>query len=335
MSDNVSVAIKEKVAHLLNRRVGPYNSWNPVNRTQVWQWCTAMGDNNPLYLDDEYRQDTEFDDVTAPPTMMQMWSMRDAQGNYAPGSTDKNPYELLSVLEDNGYAGIMAVSYDQTFHRYLQEGERAHHYTTLVNMTDLKTTGMGKGFFVTELAEFLTDDEEKFAEAIITYFQYETPKKQPGAKKPGSDIQKITRVHPVENYDNAHFWQGLRDGELLIQKCDSCATLRHPPQPMCSECQSLNWSTIAASGKGSIYTYTVMHYPEIPPFDYPNDIALIELEEGVRIATQLTDIKPDDIKIGMDVEMVLTEVQDDMTLPLFGPVLDKDAIAAKKKQEQQ
>ena len=86
---------------------------------------------------------------------------------------------------------------------------------------------------------------------------------------------------------------------------------------MCEHCQSLSWSTIESKGKGTVYTYTVMHYPEIPPFDYPNAIVLVDLEEGVRIVSQLIGTKPDDIEIGMPVEMKLTEVQEDMTLPLF------------------
>lgn len=315
MSEATAAEILEKVKPMLNQRVGPYNSWNPVSRTQIWQWCSAMGDNNPLYLDDEYRKNTEFDAATAPPTMMQMWSMRDVNGNDGPGSSTDNMFEILTTLEGFGYEGIMAVSYDQTFHRYLQEGDRAHHYSTIVNISDLKTTGVGKGFFITQLAEFMDQNDEKFAEALITYFKYQVPKKQPGAKK--APLGKINRIHPVENHDNAHFWQGLRDGKLLIQKCDDCGELRHPPQPMCEHCQSLNWSTIESKGKGTVYTYTVMHYPEIPPFDYPNAIVLVDLEEGVRIVSQLIGTKPDDIEIGMKVEMKLTEVQEDMTLPLF------------------
>ena len=161
--------------------------------------------------------------------------------------------------------------------------------------------------------------EEVFAEALSTYFQDQAPPKQPGAKKSAAP-GKINRVHPVENQDTAHFWQGLRDGKLLIQRCKGCNTLRHPPQPMCEQCQSLQWDCIESTGKGTIYTYTVMHYPEIPPFDYPNIIVLVELEEGVRIVSQLTDCKPDAVQIGMAVEMKITEVQDGMSLPLFHPV---------------
>ena len=221
MSEATAAEILETIKPMLNKRVGPYNSWNPVSRTQIWQWCSAMGDNNPLYLDDEYRQNTEFNAATAPPTMMQMWSMRDVNGNDGPGSTEDNLFEILSALEEFGYEGIMAVSYDQTFHRYLEEGDRACHYSTIVNVSDLKTTGIGKGFFVTQLAEFMDQNNEKFAEALITYFKYQVPKKQPGPNKPSAP-GKINRIHPVENHDNAHFWQGLRDGKLLIQKCDAC-----------------------------------------------------------------------------------------------------------------
>ena len=124
----------------------------------------------------------------------------------------------------------------------------------------------------------------------------------------------------MENQDTQHFWQGLRDGKLLIQRCTACNTLRHPPQPMCEKCQSLQWDCIESAGKGTLYTYTVMHYPEIPPFDYPNIIVLVDLDEGVRIASQLVNCKPDAVQIGMKVEMNITEVQEGMSLPLFQPV---------------
>lgn len=130
---------------------------------------------------------------------------------------------------------------------------------------------------------------------------------------------RINRVHPVENHDNAHYWQGLRDGKLLIQQCTQCGVLRHPPQPMCEHCQSLEWGTVVSSGKGTVYTYTVMHYPEIPPFDYPNAIVLVDLDEGVRIVSQLIDAPPPLPHIGMAVEMTIIPVQDGLSLPVFRP----------------
>ena len=72
----------------------------------------------------------------------------------------------------HGFPGNVAVGYEISFHRYLQEGDRAHHYTTVVNITELKRTALGEGYFVTERVEYLDQDDNLFAEALITYFQY-------------------------------------------------------------------------------------------------------------------------------------------------------------------
>lgn len=149
---------------LEGQRLGPYLSFNPVNATQIWQWCSAMGDHNPSYLPGP-RQ-------IAPPAMMQMWTMRDIHDNYAPGSTTAAPYQVFDDMALMGYPANVAVSYDITFMRYLQPGDQARHFTTVVNISDKKTTGLGVGFFVTEQVEYLTQDEQLFARALITYFQY-------------------------------------------------------------------------------------------------------------------------------------------------------------------
>jgi len=157
---------------LTGKRLGPYCSFNPVSRVQVWQWCSAMGDRNPLYLDEEYHRRAGLDRVVAPPAMMQMWTMRDVNMEYAPGSTDDPPYQVFDRLTAAGFPSNVAVSYDITFHRYLVEGDRAHHYTTVISISDLKRTALGEGHFVTERVEYLDQNEDLFAEALITYLQY-------------------------------------------------------------------------------------------------------------------------------------------------------------------
>ena len=157
---------------LIGQRRGPYRSFNPVTRTQVWQWCCAMGDGNPLYLDDDYRAGTEFDTLVAPPAMMQMWTMRDFNDHFAPGSLERSPYEIFTVMAAAGVPGNVAVNYDITFHRYLREGERPLHYSTIVSISDRKSTALGQGYFVTEKMECTTEQDEPFAEALITFFQY-------------------------------------------------------------------------------------------------------------------------------------------------------------------
>lgn len=180
--------MSKDLSGLVGERLGPYNSFNPVSRVQIWQWCSAMGDRSPLYLDEDYRACTEFASAgaVAPPAMMQMWTMRDVNDNYAEGSTDAHPYQVMRDLEDLGFPANVAVSYDLSFHRYLVEGDRVQHYKTVVDISALKTTALGEGHFFTDRMEYLDQDGELFAEALITYFQYrpaDAPRDTPGQKQ--------------------------------------------------------------------------------------------------------------------------------------------------------
>lgn len=119
--------------------------------------------------------------------------------------------------------------------------------------------------------------------------------------------------------DNAWWWEQAAEGVLAIQRCLACETLRHPPKPMCAVCQSTEWDFIASSGRGSVASYTVLDHPKFPGYQYPINIALIELEEGQRITSQLIDIDMDDIKFGMRVEVVFQTDPDGFVLPVFKP----------------
>jgi len=164
---NTSQSEALQLQRLKGHRLGPYMSHNPVSATQIWQWCSAMGDHNPSYRAGPQQ--------IAPPAMMQMWTMRDFNDQYAPGSTSAAPYQVFEDMRALGYPANVAVSYDIRFHRYLRVGERAKHFTTVVNISERKSTRLGTGYFVTERVEYLTADENVFAEALITYFQYQPP----------------------------------------------------------------------------------------------------------------------------------------------------------------
>ena len=86
---------------------------------------------------------------------------------------------------------------------------------------------------------------------------------------------------------------------------------------MCPECRSLEWDTIESTGRGTVYSFTVNHHPKVPAFDYPLVVVLVELEEGVRLISNLLDVEPADVEIGMPVQAELVAVDDDLTLPLF------------------
>jgi len=174
-------------------RRGPYMSFNPVSSTQIWQWCSAMGDHNPGYL--------PGDQQLAPPAMMQMWTMRNIDDQYAPGSTTVAPYGVFDEMRLMGYPANVAVSYDINFSRYLRPGERPRHYTTVVSISDKKTTGLGIGFFVTERVEYFTLDEKLFAEASITYFQYQ-PAEQKSADDTATETPMKTQWPPNPGHRN-------------------------------------------------------------------------------------------------------------------------------------
>lgn len=172
--------IEDTLRSMTGVRVGPYTAFNDVSRVQIWQWCTAMSDNNPLYLDESYQAAHGINGPVAPPAMMQMWTMRNVHNEYAPGSTVDRPFPVIDYLARNGYPGNVAVSYDITFHRLLVEGDRATMYKTVDSISDLKQTALGEGYFFTDRVEYLDQHDELFAVALITYFQY-LPREQDNA----------------------------------------------------------------------------------------------------------------------------------------------------------
>jgi uncharacterized protein len=128
------------------------------------------------------------------------------------------------------------------------------------------------------------------------------------------------RLAPTINRDTQFFYDGLREHKLLIQRCTDCKTLRVPPRPMCGNCQSLSWETVESTGRGTVYSYVMPQYPPLPFFDYPYIVVLVELDEDVRIVSNLRDIDPDDVKVGIPVEVFFESFNDDdLVLHQFRP----------------
>ncbi|OBF20392.1 Zn-ribbon domain-containing OB-fold protein [Mycobacterium sp. ACS4331] len=111
------------------------------------------------------------------------------------------------------------------------------------------------------------------------------------------------RLAPSISPDTAFFWDGLKDRKLLIQRCADCGTLRVPPRPMCGKCQSLNWDSVESSGRGTVYSFVMPKYPPLPFLQYSYVVALIDLEEGVRIVSNLCGVDPEAVENGMPVEV--------------------------------
>ena len=132
-----------------------------------------------------------------------------------------------------------------------------------------------------------------------------------------------SRLAPTGTPDTQFFWDGLREHRLLIQRCRGCDVLRHPPRPMCPRCNSLEWDAIDASGRGSVFSFVMPQHPPYPWFEYPYIVVLVDLEEGVRFVSNLCEIEPDDVTIGMDVELFFELFDDGLVLPQFRPAVKR------------
>ncbi|MEM9254982.1 MAG: OB-fold domain-containing protein [Pseudomonadota bacterium] len=126
-----------------------------------------------------------------------------------------------------------------------------------------------------------------------------------------------TRIKPPMGPDNGWWWDMAADGKLGIQRCKDCGALRHPPRPMCGECNSLSWEPITASGLGTISSYTILRHPQFPGYEYPLIIILVDLEEGTRLTSQLVDCDPEDVDFNLPVRMRIHRDLDGFAIPVF------------------
>jgi uncharacterized OB-fold protein len=132
---------------------------------------------------------------------------------------------------------------------------------------------------------------------------------------------------PMPTPDSKPYWEGLREGRLLIQKCGRCGKLRHYPRPVCDACFAMEVEWIEASGRGTVHSWTQTHHAFLPKFaaDLPYVLVTVDLEEGVRMIARLRH-GSDTIEIGALVDCAFENYNDDWTFPIFVPSVD---VAAK------
>ena len=130
-------------------------------------------------------------------------------------------------------------------------------------------------------------------------------------QKPLPQIDEVSRP----------YWEAAKRHELVLQKCQGCGHHRYPPGDTCPRCLSDRLEWVRASGRGTVYTWTVFYKVYNPAFanDVPYAVVAVELEEGPRLLTNLMDCTVEDIKVGMPVEVVFDDVTEEITLPKFRP----------------
>ena len=124
---------------------------------------------------------------------------------------------------------------------------------------------------------------------------------------------------PKPTPETAHFWEGIKAGELRLQRCKPCNKTYFPPRPFCPECLSDDVEVFTASGRATLYSYIINHRPH-PAFDGPYSIALVELEEGPHLMTNIVGVEqtPDALSLDMPLEVTFEALGDEM-VPYFKP----------------
>jgi uncharacterized OB-fold protein len=126
---------------------------------------------------------------------------------------------------------------------------------------------------------------------------------------------------PHLDEENRPWWEATQRHELYIQQCRDCGDRRFHPRTLCTNCLSSNTEWIRCKGTGEIYTFTVTHQNQAAGFrdSLPYVMAWVELDEGLKMLTNIVDCPPEQVKIGMRVEAVFDDVTPEVTLVKFRP----------------
>ncbi|MDP9235985.1 MAG: Zn-ribbon domain-containing OB-fold protein [Chloroflexota bacterium] len=133
-----------------------------------------------------------------------------------------------------------------------------------------------------------------------------------------TDNSTYTRPIPQADDESREFYDGARRHELMLMRCRSCGAHRLPSRPRCPDCWSTETEWVRASGRGSLYSFGVMHQ-KFPGFEgeTPYQYAIVELEEGPRIVSDVVGVPPADVRVDMPLEALFDDVSDDTTLVRF------------------
>jgi uncharacterized protein len=282
-------------------RVGRF----PVNEPMIGHWLDAIGDNNPIYVDDAAARAAGHPGIVAPPAMIQVWTMAGLGGVRAP---DDPLAKILEWFDGAGYIGVVATNCEQTYHRYLRPGEEVSASAELTDVVGPKQTALGEGYFITQKTTWRVGDED-VAEMNWRIMKFRPADEDRGGAQPSSvpdDLDADAMMRPASSRDTKFFWDGVNAHELRIQKRPD-GTLQHPPVPALWQDKDAPIDYVVASGKGTVFSFVVHHAPKVPGRTLPFVIALVELEEGVRMLGELRNIDPSAVEIGMPVRALYVD----------------------------
>lgn len=289
----------------------PRTGRDPVNQPMIHHWVDAIGDKNPIYVDHEAAKAAGHPGIVAPPAMIQVWTM----GGLGQGRSDDDPLsKMMKLFDDAGFVGVVATNCEQTYHRYLQPGEEVTIHAEITDVVGPKQTALGESYFINQLITWATGDDETVAEMNWRIMKFK-PREDSKPTVP-EDLDPDKLMRPSSSRDTQFFWDGVNAHELRIQKRPD-GSLQHPPVPAVWADKDAPADYVVASGNGTVFSYVVHHAPKVPGRTLPFVIALVELEEGVRMLGELRNVDTDKVQIGMPVRATFIDFPDSDVSPAW------------------
>jgi uncharacterized protein len=291
--------IKETVAGITASVVAkPRAGRDPVNQPTINNWVEALGDRNPIYTDEAAAQDAGHPGIVAPPAMIQVWTMFGLAGDRP---TDDPMGPIMKLFDEAGYIGVVATNCEQTYHRYLRPGEEVSIASEMRDVVGPKQTALGEGWFINQHITWRVGDEDvaEMEWRILKFKPRQDAAPTPLSQVP-ADLDADAMMRPSVSRDTAFFWEGVKAHELRIQRLQD-GSLQHPPLPALWQDKASPIDYVVAGGKGTVFSFVVHHAPKVPGRTLPFVIALVELEEGVRMLGELRSVDHATVKIGMPV----------------------------------
>lgn len=137
----------------------------------------------------------------------------------------------------------------------------------------------------------------------------------------GEPPQARRKDVPTPTPETQHFWDGARRGELVLQKCCACDAIYFPPRPFCPQCSSRSVQPFTASGRATLYSFVINHRPRPDWPQEPHSIAIVQLEEGPRMVTNIVNVEqtPEALRLDQPLEVTFERLSEDIYLPVFQP----------------
>ncbi len=309
----------ESLRSFVGQQGEPTVARHPVNAPAIADWCDAIGDANPCYTDPDFAAKSIHGALVAPPATLDIWDRAGLPAQWERADAQDPRSIVLRRLEQAGYVGVVAVNSELEIVRYLRPGEVLSNVQSLESVTEEKQTALGRGHFVTTRHRYSTVDGEHVGDLLFRILKFVpgTGKTtEPAEGKAGSpaagvrpvDADPALRPRPAINRDNEALFEGYRKHELRLPKCGGCGRLFFPPSPRCSECGSFEMAYAVVAGRATLYSFTVVHQPQVPGFRYPLAVGVVELDVDspaapVRMVGDIVGVAPEQLTVGMPLDV--------------------------------